>query len=62
MKCSLELPLLKTELLEQMEQINQKDIYFLYELNTNCCISATKQQQSGIKFVPVSIYTHGFVS
>ena len=45
-----------------MEQINQKDIYFLYELNTNCCISVIKWQQSGIKFIPVTIHMHGVIS
>jgi len=45
-----------------MEQINQKDIYFLYEFNTNCCISVIKGQQSGIKFIPVTIYINGFIS
>jgi hypothetical protein len=39
-----------------MEQTNQKGIYFLYELNTNCCISVIKRQQSGIKFIPATIY------
>jgi hypothetical protein len=45
-----------------MEQINQKDIYFPYELNINCRIPVIKRQQSSIKFKPVTIYIHGFIS